>query len=497
MSNHTCANVPYLTQWLGLWAMTDGAFRALHAGVLRLDLAAHLKHQAELRQDAAAQPRADTTTQPAAAVDQREIAILRLDGTLMKHASSFGDATSTVLARRQLRELGANAQIAAILMVIDSPGGTVAGTEELADEVAAVAALKPLHVYIEDCGCSAAYWVASQAAHVGINAGGMCGSIGTYGVVVDESKAYEADGIKVHVVRAGEFKGVGTPGTAIEPQHLAELQQQVDTLNARFLAGVERGRRLSAEQVRTLADGRVFIGAAALAARLVDAVESYDAALQRLQLAVAQSSGGDVMQLNSSPAAGAAQVAVVPVAVAASPAAAAPQPTATPVAQHAAAPVASNGPQAATLAELRAACVGAPADFLLAQLDAQATVSQASAAWMQRLVADRDAALAKAAEAAKATAVAKPGVRPIATAPATPPEPEIEPSPSDGEDDETVAEDAESKPATARFRQLVAARIKQGQTQAVATRAVVAANPQLHREMLAENRVAHPAARRR
>ena len=470
MVKRSFAGVPYLAQWFGLWSITPTALQALHAGVMRLDLTAHLAARAAAgpEQLLAEQP----TTTSAAPSDQREIAIMRLDGTLMKHASSFSDATSTVVARRQLRELGANAQIAGILLVIDSPGGTVAGTEELADEVAAVAAVKPVHVYIEDCGCSAAYWVASQSAHIGINAGGMCGSIGTYGVVVDESKAAEAEGIQVHVVRAGEFKGAGTPGTVIEPKHLAELQQQVDTLNARFLAGVERGRRMSPEQVRTLADGRVHIGSAALSARLVDAVESYDAALQRLQLAVAQSSGGDLMQSNPQPPAAPATVPAVAASSAPS----------------------SAGPQAATLAELRQACVGASADFLLAQLDANATVAQASAAWMRQLVADRDAALAQAKQAkeSKAPAVAKPGVRPVAT---TPVDPEKDSMPADCED-ETAADEAGAKPATARFNQLVAQRMSTGLTRPAATRAVVAANPDLHKQMLDEHRKPHPASRR-
>jgi len=108
-----------------------------------------------------------------------DVALIELSGPLMKHQSSLG-GTSTIDARRQVREATAAERIRAILLAIESPGGTIAGTAELADEVSKAATIKPVHAFIEDLGASAAYWVASQASWITVNASGLVGSIGSY-----------------------------------------------------------------------------------------------------------------------------------------------------------------------------------------------------------------------------------------------------------------------------------------------------------------------------
>jgi ClpP class serine protease len=95
-------------------------------------------------------------------------------------------------------------------------------------------------------------------------------------VVADSSKAAEKAGIEVHVVRAGEFKGTGTPGTKITESQLADMDKTVSGLNQFFLQAVESGRSLSREQVIALADGRCHLASEAKRLDLIDDVSSFE-----------------------------------------------------------------------------------------------------------------------------------------------------------------------------------------------------------------------------
>lgn len=202
------------------------------------------------------------------------VAVITLGGLLSKNGGWFG--SSTVDAKQQISSAAADPNISRLMVRIDSPGGFSAGTAELAEAVAVAAAAKPTFAFIEDLGASAAYWVASQATKVFTNATGIVGSIGTYLAVADFSGAAAKEGIKVHVVKAGEFKGAGTPGTQITEEQLAEWQRMVNDLNGHFLAGVARGRKLPMATVRKLADGRAHVGQAAKTLGLVDGIATYE-----------------------------------------------------------------------------------------------------------------------------------------------------------------------------------------------------------------------------
>ncbi len=174
------------------------------------------------------------------------VGVLPLHGPSMKARSKYG-GYSTVDARRQLRAMAADERVGAILLHIDSPGGHVAGTKELADDVAAVDQTKPVHAYIEDAGASAAYWVASQARTIAANAMAMVGSLGTFTVLYDLSKAAEMEGVQVHVVSTGERKGAAAPGTPVTDEDVAEAQRLVDGFDAFFRAARPRRARARGE----------------------------------------------------------------------------------------------------------------------------------------------------------------------------------------------------------------------------------------------------------
>lgn len=256
----------------GVWAMEAGRTQRLIEFVRTVDIRAHLS--------AFDESGGYGGPQVPLAIDGN-IGLIGLCGVMTKSGAgdSLTQTVSTAMVRQALRECAANAQISAIVLMIDSPGGAVSGTGDLGDDIARINAIKPVIAYAEDCCCSAAYWAASQCTAIVANRFAMVGSIGTYAVIDDVSKMYESKGIRTHVIRAGQFKGAGTTGSEITDEHLAEFQREVDACNATFLAAVASGRGMTAEQVSAVADGRSHMAQDALALGLIDKIATYDGML--------------------------------------------------------------------------------------------------------------------------------------------------------------------------------------------------------------------------
>lgn len=374
--------IPRLEEYFGVWAIAGDRFRSLVELVNSIDLTAHV-----------ARARMAESSSPAGRAPPYEVidgvAVIEISGPLMKAQSSLG-GTSSVMARRQVRSAAARKDVEGTLLRIESPGGTVAGTAELAEEVFRADLRKPVWTYFEDLGASAAYWVGSQARKVYANATALVGSIGTYAVAVDSSAAAAKEGLEVHVIRAGEFKGAGEPGTKITPEHLAEWQARVDGLNEFFLKGVARGRRLPIERVRELADGRIHLANKAVELGLIDGVLTFDETLAQLSRLTSLTRRAKKMSDENT------TVAVL-----------------------------STIPGPASFQELKDSCTGADAEFLCAQLERKAGLDEARKAWMaeqsKRLAAARkDAEEAKAkakaeVDEAKAAAKPKPGTEAVGT----------------------------------------------------------------------------------
>lgn len=223
--------------------------------------------------------RAERDVQPVGRypVDQG-IAMIGINGPMMKGHSKYGGA-NTVDIRNDVRHAQRAKGVKAIMLLIDSPGGTVAGTGELARDVRDANAVKPVYAHIEDLGASAAYWVASQAGRVTATETSQVGSIGTIAVIEDSSGAAEMAGVEVHVVASAPLKGAFVDGTKVTDEELDYVREQVDDANGHFLQGVKTGRRLSIARVREAADGRVYSAANAKTLGLIDAVSSVDQAV--------------------------------------------------------------------------------------------------------------------------------------------------------------------------------------------------------------------------
>lgn len=263
------------------WAMEPGAYAAMmdrcRRGFARADEMIEAA-QASLTDDAqrAGLPvRRDGST-----------AIVGLRGPMLKNASWFSRYFGFAAARdtrAAVLAAGADDDVSTVVLQIDSPGGAVDGTLELAEAVAAVAKVKPVIAQVDGMAASAAYWVASQATRIVMGPTDMVGSIGVRMMLYDFSKLYENEGVEPVPIDTGEFKSAGAEGTKITEAQRADFQRVVDQMFEMFLASVAKGRGVSADRVREVADGRVFLAEEAISLGLADGVQSMDATLAGLR----------------------------------------------------------------------------------------------------------------------------------------------------------------------------------------------------------------------
>lgn len=261
--------VPRLDDWLGVWAMEPTQATALLAVLRGMNWPQHF---ATVKPTAMAPTSNDFST---VEIRGKQLAVIPLMGTLMKSRSSTG-GTSTVETRRKIRAAAGNSEVAGILLQIDSPGGTVAGTDALASEIRAARKAKPVVAQIEDLGASAAYWIASQAAKVyASTATALVGSIGTLLTVTKGAPG------EVAVFRSGPHKGAGLDGEITEEQ-AAHFQSLVDGLQQSFSQAVAQGRDLTAEQLAEVATGAIWTADRAKSLRLLDGVQPIERTLSML-----------------------------------------------------------------------------------------------------------------------------------------------------------------------------------------------------------------------
>ncbi len=178
---------------------------------------------------------------------------------------------------RSLEEFKENPDVKAIVVRIDSPGGAVAPSQEIYDALKAFP--KPKVASMGSVAASGGYYIAVAGDQVFANAGSITGSIGVIMEFANLEKLYEWAKVKRFSIKTGKFKDAGAEYREMQDEERALLQAMVDDVLLQFKTAVAAGRKMSLEQVGPLADGRVFSGAQAHAAGLVDHLGGIDAAI--------------------------------------------------------------------------------------------------------------------------------------------------------------------------------------------------------------------------
>ncbi|NBU45448.1 MAG: S49 family peptidase [Betaproteobacteria bacterium] len=231
----------------------------------------------------------DTRKQFAASSAGAGIAVLPLYGVITQRGNMVDDisgpgSTSTQKFTSALRQVLADDTVAQILIDIDSPGGSVYGVSELAAEIMKARTQKPVVAVANSLAASAAYWIGCAAGEFYVTPGGEVGSIGVWQAHFDYSKALEDEGVKPTLISAGKFKVEGNPYVPLDLEALSFMQSRVDDYYNAFAKAVAKGRGLTVNDVREgMGEGRVLGADAALAAKMVDGVATFDEVLAKMQ----------------------------------------------------------------------------------------------------------------------------------------------------------------------------------------------------------------------
>jgi signal peptide peptidase SppA len=203
---------------------------------------------------------------------------------LITHASG---GTSMEQVAADFRTMLADPAIKAIILDIDSPGGTVSGTTELATEIYNSRGVKPIIAQVNSTAASGAYWIASQADEIAVTPSGQAGSIGVYTIHEDMSKALEKQGVKETIIKAGKYKMIAPESQPLSEEAHGIMQARVNESHAAFVKDVARGRGVAPATVTDRFGQGLMFGAQELVSRgMVDRVATLPQTLERFGVSV-------------------------------------------------------------------------------------------------------------------------------------------------------------------------------------------------------------------
>ena len=188
----------------------------------------------------------------------------------------------------QLKKYADDDSIKAIILHINTPGGGVAASQEIYSEVKRIRDEKKKKIVasIETVGASGGYYIASACNKIYADEGSIVGSIGVIADWVNYGDLMRWAKLKEELLKAGEFKDTGNPTRDLTPAERAYMQGIVDNMHAQFIAAVAEGRHMKIDEVKPLANGKVWTGQQALPLKLVDQLGDFETAVKDTATAV-------------------------------------------------------------------------------------------------------------------------------------------------------------------------------------------------------------------
>jgi protease-4 len=200
--------------------------------------------------------------------DSRALSMFAGDGVGVLQIEGAIDDSQSVLAEvKRFKEMP---WVKAIVVRIDSPGGAVAPTQEIFEEILRSKKQKPFIASMGGMATSGGYYIAAACDRIVANPGTLTGSIGVIMQLTNVEELMKKVGVRGVNVKSGPNKDIGSPFQPLSPEGREILQSLVDNVHSQFVAAVAKGRGMSEAQVRKLADGRVYSGAQARQLGLID-----------------------------------------------------------------------------------------------------------------------------------------------------------------------------------------------------------------------------------
>jgi len=203
-----------------------------------------------------------------------KVAVIYIEGVIMGgrgQAGILNEQGGTDNVIKQLHEARDNKAVKAVVLRINSPGGSATASQELGEEIKKLRATGKIVVAsMGDIAASGGYWIAAVSDKIYANPATLTGSIGVYIPYSNWEELYKKIGIQQEKIKSGPHKDILSPERALTAEERAMVQVMVDDLYQQFVEVVAEGRHLNEDQVRQLADGRVYTGHQAKNLGLID-----------------------------------------------------------------------------------------------------------------------------------------------------------------------------------------------------------------------------------
>ena len=213
-----------------------------------------------------------------------KLAVITIEGPIMgssQGSSIFGEVVNSQDIVNFIEDASERESVKAILLEINSPGGTVVASKEIVVAVGKVD--KPVVALIREIGTSGAYWVASAADYIVADELSLAGSIGVRGGYLEFSGLMEEYGVGYEALKAGKYKDVGNPYEELGNEERKILEGKLELIHESFILSVAENRNLSVESVRGVAEGLYYLGVEAKEFGLIDGFGGMDEAKKKAE----------------------------------------------------------------------------------------------------------------------------------------------------------------------------------------------------------------------
>lgn len=199
-----------------------------------------------------------------------KVALIRIEGVILDSKDIIDE----------LKEYSDDATVKAIVLRVDSPGGGVAPSQEIYEELLKLKEHKKIVVSMGSVAASGGYYISCPADKIVANAGSLTGSIGVIMEIPNVEGLLHKIGLKTEVVKSGKHKDIASIFKAMTPEEKEILQAVLDDVHDQFITAIAEARDMDIEKIKKLADGRIFTGRMAKEVGLVDELGNLEDAIQ-------------------------------------------------------------------------------------------------------------------------------------------------------------------------------------------------------------------------
>jgi protease-4 len=216
---------------------------------------------------------------------EQQLAYVKLNGEIVQFADNSLMGYNPFLitphrTRPLFRHLSQKQQVQAVVIEVNSPGGSVVASEEILQQIKQLAMVKPVIIYFGEVAASGGYYISAPATKIVANPASLTGSIGVIAFSPNLSGLYEKLGVEVNTYKTGQHKDMGSPNRAETEQEQQILQSVIDESYQLFLERIKQHRSVSTQQLEQAADGRILSSAQAKELGLIDQIGTLEQALR-------------------------------------------------------------------------------------------------------------------------------------------------------------------------------------------------------------------------